>query len=68
VGPLLERVSATLSVVGDARKAIQSGGDICMTGLDGRHRDRDGRIEKKHGNTKMKNLKDQYPELKHFRD
>lgn len=35
-------------------------------GLDGRHRDRDGRIERKHGNTKIKNLKDQYPELKHF--
>jgi hypothetical protein len=37
-------------------------------GLDGRHRDRDGRIEKKHGNTKVKNLKQQYPELKNFRD
>jgi hypothetical protein len=39
-----------------------------MTGLDDRHRDRDGRIEKKHGNTKIKNLKDDYPELKNFRD
>jgi len=39
-----------------------------MEGLDGRHRDKDGRISEKHGNTKIKNLKDQYPELKHFRD
>ena len=38
------------------------------TGLDGRHRDRDGRISEKHGNTKMKNLKPIYPELKNFRD
>lgn len=37
-------------------------------GLDGRHRDEDGRIERKHGNTKIKNLKDQYPELKNFRN
>jgi hypothetical protein len=36
--------------------------------LDGRHRDADGRIERKHGNTKIKNLKDQYPELKSFRN
>ncbi len=39
-----------------------------MAGLDGRHRDEDGRIERKHGNTKIKNLKDQYPELKNFRN
>ena len=39
-----------------------------MKGLDGRHRDKDGRIEKKHGNTKIKNLKDQYPELKNFQN
>jgi hypothetical protein len=39
-----------------------------MEGLDGRHRDANGRIEEKHGNTKMKNLKGQYPRLKHFRD
>jgi len=32
------------------------------------HRDKNGRIEEKHGNTKMKNLKDQYPELKNFRE
>lgn len=38
------------------------------TGLDGRHRDKDGRISEKHGNTKMKNLKPLYPELKKFRD
>jgi hypothetical protein len=37
-------------------------------GLDGRHRDRSGRIEEKHGNTKIKNLKDDYPELKNFRN
>jgi hypothetical protein len=39
-----------------------------MAGLDGRHRDEDGRIERKHGNTKIKNLKNQYPELKNFRN
>lgn len=37
-------------------------------GLNGRHRDQDGRIERKHGNTKIKNLKDDYPELKNFRN
>ena len=37
-----------------------------MAGLDGRHRDQDGQISAKHGNTKIKNLKDQYPELKNF--
>jgi hypothetical protein len=37
-------------------------------GLDGRHRDKDGRISEKHGNTKMKNLKETYPELKNYRD
>jgi hypothetical protein len=35
-------------------------------GLDGRHRDKDGRISEKHGNTKMKNLKGDYPEFKNF--
>jgi hypothetical protein len=35
-------------------------------GLDGRHRNQDGRIERKHGNTKIKNLKAEYPELKNF--
>jgi len=39
-----------------------------MKGLDGRHRDKDGRIEKKHGNTKIKNLKGEYPELKNFQN
>jgi hypothetical protein len=34
-----------------------------MQGLDGRHRDRDGRIQKKRSDTKMKNLKREYPEL-----
>ena len=38
------------------------------SGLDGRHRDKNGRIEEKHGNTKVKNLKEQYPELKNFRN
>ena len=37
-----------------------------MKGLDGRHRDRDGRIQKKRSDTKMKNLKPDYPELKNF--
>ena len=37
-----------------------------MEGLDGRHRDRDGRIQKKRSDTKMKNLKRDYPELKDF--
>jgi hypothetical protein len=37
-------------------------------GLDGRHRGEDGDIERKHGNTKIKNLKEQYPELKNFRN
>ena len=36
------------------------------TGLDGRHRDKNGRISEKHGNAKMKNLKPNYPELKNF--
>jgi hypothetical protein len=39
-----------------------------MEGLDGRHRDENGRIEKKHGNTRIKNLKGEYPELKNFRN
>jgi hypothetical protein len=39
-----------------------------MAGLDGRHRDENGRIERKHGNTKIKNLKGEYPELKNFRN
>lgn len=39
-----------------------------MKGLDERHRDVDSAISDKHGNTKMKNLKSIYPELKHFRN
>jgi len=39
-----------------------------MTGLDGRHRNLDGRIEKKRGDTKIGHLKDEYPELKDFPD
>lgn len=35
-------------------------------GLDGRHRDVNGEIDRKHGNTKMKTLKQEYPEFKHF--
>jgi hypothetical protein len=35
-------------------------------GLDDRHRDKNGQIDQKHGNTKMKNLKPDYPELKYF--
>jgi hypothetical protein len=37
-----------------------------MNGLDGRHRDKDGRIEAKHGSTKVKNLTEDYPSLKVF--
>ncbi len=29
-------------------------------GLDGRHRDKDGRIEQKHGNTRVDTLRDTY--------
>jgi hypothetical protein len=39
-----------------------------VKGLDERHRNPDGQISDKHGNTKMKNLKSIYPELKHFRN
>lgn len=39
-----------------------------MKGLDARHRDQDGTISRKHGNTKIKNLKGDYPELKAFRN
>jgi hypothetical protein len=39
-----------------------------MEGLDGRHRDKNGQIERKHGNTKMRTLKPEYPELKNFRN
>jgi hypothetical protein len=35
-------------------------------GLDNRHRDQNGQIDEKHGNTKMKTLKPDYPALKHF--
>jgi hypothetical protein len=41
---------------------------VVAKGLDGRHRDADGRIERKHGNTKIKNLKEIYPELKSYRN
>ena len=34
--------------------------------LDNRHRDKNGQVERKHGNTKMKTLKPDYPALKHF--
>ena len=39
-----------------------------MAGLDGRHRNEDGRIERKRGDTKIANLKDQYSELRGFPD
>ena len=39
-----------------------------MPGLDGRHRNEDGRIERKRGDTKVKHLKDTYPELRRFPD
>lgn len=39
-----------------------------MEGLDGRHRNEDGRIERKRGDAKVKNLKDDYPELGAFPD
>jgi hypothetical protein len=39
-----------------------------MSGLDDRHRNENGRFERKHGNSKIGNMKDQYPELKNFSD
>lgn len=39
-----------------------------MEGLDGRHRNEDGRIEKKHGDTKVGHLKARYPALAGFPD
>jgi len=39
-----------------------------MTGLDGRHRNEDGRIEKKRGDTKVRHLKARYPALAGFPD
>ena len=39
-----------------------------MSGLDGRHRNEDGRIERKRGDSKVKNLKEDYPELSRFPD
>ena len=39
-----------------------------MTGLDGRHRNEDGRIEKKRGDTKVGHLKARYPALVGFPD
>jgi hypothetical protein len=39
-----------------------------MTGLDGRHRNEDGRIEKKRGDTKIGHLKALYPALAGFPD
>lgn len=39
-----------------------------MSGIDDRHRNENGRIERKHGNSKIGNMKDQYPELKNFPD
>lgn len=39
-----------------------------MTGLDDRHRNEDGRIERKRGDTKVGNLKDLYPQLRRFPD
>jgi hypothetical protein len=39
-----------------------------MSELDGRHRNEDGRIDRKRGDTKIENLKDQYPQLRVFPD
>ncbi len=39
-----------------------------MAGLDDRHRNEDGRIERKRGDTKVKNLKALYPEFQDFPD
>ena len=39
-----------------------------MSGLDNRHRNENGRIERKHGNSKIGSMKVQYPELKNFPD
>jgi hypothetical protein len=45
-------------------KSISAGGEDAMAkkarGLDGRHRDKSGRIEKKHGNTKVGALRKEY--------
>jgi len=35
--------------------------------LDNRHQDKNGQIEKKHGNTKMKTLQPRHPMLNQFR-
>jgi hypothetical protein len=40
--------------------------DEMTDGLDGRERDKDGRIRAKSGAAKIKNLVDDYPELKVF--
>jgi hypothetical protein len=39
-------------------------GEMAKKGLDGRHRDTTGRIDKKHGNTRVKALRKTYGE--HF--
>jgi hypothetical protein len=39
-----------------------------MEGLDGRHRDKDGRIERKRSDTKIGTLKHTYPVLNRFPD
>jgi hypothetical protein len=39
-----------------------------MTGLDGRQRNEDGRIDKKRGDTKVGHLKARYPTLAGFPD
>jgi hypothetical protein len=39
-----------------------------VPGLDGRHRDDNGRISRKRGDTKIESLKDEYPELRPFPD
>lgn len=37
-------------------------------GLDGRHRDKDGTIERKRSDTKIGTLKPNYPQLNRFQD
>jgi hypothetical protein len=42
--------------------SILAGGQDGKKGLDGRHRDKSGRIERKHGNTKVGSLRKEYGE------
>ena len=47
-----------------AKKAKKASSKTGKKGLDGRHRDQDGQIDRKHGNTQVKSLRKTYGE--HF--